>query len=164
MASFLQALPFRALGSPLKGWEGSSWDAGRASICLQVSWLGQGRGLRSIISARAPAGSLVSQGLGGGKEKGNEKRQDPDPATLGWRSHTLLGRAHPPISQRRSVKLRGLTLGWQHPGPTAGVPGRDQEATKPLSSDTLGAHRWDAPGHPGLNPERLGNHSAEIGE
>lgn len=61
------------------------------------------------------------------------------------------------ISQMRRVKFRGLTLHWWHPGPVAGVPSRAQEAIKPLSSDTLEAQRWAAPGHPGLNPEGLGS-------
>lgn len=80
--------------------------------------------------------------------------QGSDPAILGLLS-PLLGRAHLPISQVRRVKFRGVTPGWQHPGLGAGVPSRDQEATKPLSSDTLEAYRCDAPGYPGLSPEGL---------
>lgn len=80
------------------------------------------------------------------------------PIQLYWACDlTLLGRAHPPISQMRRVKFRGLTLRLWHPGPVAGVPSRAQEAIKPLSSDTLEAQRRAAPGHPGLNAEGLGS-------
>lgn len=91
----------------------------------------------------------------GRQEEGSEPSQDSFPPVLSWQDSSTHFTDEGAEAQRGGINSLRAGIPNEAGSSRAGgwVPSREQETTKPPSSDAQETCRWDAPGHLSLSTE-----------